>query len=133
VRAAERGVDVRILVPGLSDVRIANIATGSYFLLALNAGIKIYRYDERRIFHAKTGVIDDIWATVGSANIDNLSLLLNFEGNIRSFDPGFIAALKQQFMDDISSSQLITKGEWIKRPLFLKLLEAVTWPIHGIL
>jgi len=133
VRAAERGVDVRIIVPGSSDVRIADIATGSYFLLALNAGIKLYRYDEKRILHAKTGVIDDAWGTVGSANIDNLSMLLNFEGNVRSSNPAFIAELKQQFMDDISLSKLVTKKEWAARPLLLKLMETITWPIHGIL
>jgi cardiolipin synthase len=132
-RAAERGVDVRILMPESSDVRTADIAAGSYILLALGAGIKIYRYDRTKILHAKTGVIDDAWATVGSANIDNLSLLLNFEGNIRSFDPAFIAELKQQFMDDLSLSTLITREMWIKRPLLLKFFEAITWPIHGIL
>lgn len=132
-RAAERGVDVRILLPESSDVHTADIAAGSYILLALNAGIKIYHYNRARVLHAKTGVIDDTWATVGSANIDNLSLLLNFEGNIRGVNPGFIAELKQQFMDDISSSKLITKEAWIKRPILLKLLEAITWPIHSIL
>jgi cardiolipin synthase len=133
IRAARRGVDVRILVPGLSDVQIAHIATGSFFLLAMNAGIKIYIYDERTILHAKTGVADDAWGSVGSANIDNLSLLLNFEGNLRSSDPLFIANLKQQFMDDISASRLLTKRDWIARPILLKIFEIITWPLHGIL
>jgi cardiolipin synthase len=133
IRAARRGVDVRILVPGSSDVRIADIAAGSYFLLALNAGIKIYIYDKNVILHAKTGVADDTWGSIGSANIDNLSLLLNFEGNLRSSDPLFIAALKQQFMNDISVSRLLTKEDWITRPFLLKILEIITWPIHSIL
>lgn len=132
-RAALRGVDVRILVPGISDVRIANIATGSYFLLALHAGIKIYRYDDTRVLHAKTGVIDDEWASVGSANIDNLSLLLNFEGNIKSSNPAFIAELKRQFFEDLSRSELLARAKWVKRPFLLKTLETLTWPIHGIL
>ncbi len=133
IRAARRGVDVRILVPGLSDVQTARIAAGSYFLLAMNAGIRIYIYEERTILHAKTGVADDAWGSVGSANIDNLSLLLNFEGNLRSSDPLFIADLKQQFMDDISKSRLLTKKDWIARPILLKILEIITWPLHGIL
>jgi len=133
IRAARRGVDVRILVPGLSDVQIAHIAAGSYFLLAMKAGIRIYIYNERTVLHAKTGVVDDAWGNVGSANIDNLSLLLNFEGNLRSSDPRFIADLKQQFMDDISVSRLLTKEDWIARPILLKILEIITWPLHGIL
>ena len=78
-------------------------------------------------------MIDDAWSSVGSANIDNLSLLLNFEGNIRSTDPAFIAELKQQFMDDLSMSTMVTKEGWVARPLLLKAMEAITWPIHGIL
>ncbi|HUC31585.1 MAG TPA: phospholipase D-like domain-containing protein [Candidatus Paceibacterota bacterium] len=132
-RAALRGVDVRILVPVSADIRVASIATGSYFLLALDAGIKMYRYDKERILHAKTAVIDDAWASIGSANVDNLSLLLNFEGNLRSSNPGFIAELKQQFLDDLSHAKMVTKENWVKRPMTLKLLEAITWPIHGIL
>jgi cardiolipin synthase A/B len=132
-RAAMRGVDVRILIPGSSDVRIAHIANGSYVLLALHAGIKIYRYDEKKILHAKTGVIDDTWASIGSANIDNLSLLLNFEGNIKSSDTRFIAELKRQFEEDLTKSKIIKKEEWIRRPFSLKIFEALTWPLHGIL
>jgi cardiolipin synthase A/B len=132
-QAARRGVDVRILLPGSSDVRIANIATGSYFLLALHAGIKLYLYDPSTVLHAKTGVIDDAWGSVGSANIDNLSLLLNFEGDIKSSDLNFIAELKQQFMEDLSKATLITKEYWIERPFLLKVLETITWPMHGIL
>jgi len=132
-RAALRGVDVRILIPGLSDVRIADIASGSYILLALHAGIKIYRYDEKRILHAKTGIIDDAWGSIGSTNIDNLSLLFNFEGNIKSSHPDFIAELKHQFKVDLSNAKIIKKEDWVSRPLSLKILEGLTWPLHGIL
>jgi cardiolipin synthase len=133
IQAARRGVDVRILVPGSSDVQVARIAAGSYFLLALNAGIKIYCYDERTFLHTKTGIIDGAWGSIGSANIDNLSLLLNFEGNLISSDPLFIADLQRQFIDDLSVSQLLTKEKWINRPIILKILEIITWPLHGIL
>jgi cardiolipin synthase len=132
-RAALRGVDVRILIPERSDVRIADIASGSYVLLALHAGIKIYHYDEKRILHAKTGIIDDIWGSIGSANIDNLSLLFNFEGNIKSSDPDFIAELKHQFEEDLSNSKIIKREKWASRPLSLKISEGITWPLHGIL
>jgi cardiolipin synthase len=132
-KAARRGVDVRILLSKTSDVHIADVATGSYFLLALHAGIKIYLYDHATVFHAKTGAIDDIWGSVGSANIDNLSLLLNFEGNIKSSDPEFVAELKRQFVEDLSGARMVEKSEWIQRPFLLKIMEVITWPIHGIL
>lgn len=132
-KAARRGVDVRILLPARSDVHIVDIAAGSYFLLALRAGIKIYRYGGGRILHAKTGIIDDIWGSVGSANIDNLSLLLNLEGNVKSLDQDFIAELKRQFLDDIANARIVEKENWIKRPFLLKFFEVVIWPIHNIL
>ena len=132
-KAARRGVDVRILLPGLSDVRVANIATGSNFILALNAGMKLYLYDDKKILHAKTGIVDDAWSMVGSANIDNLSLLLNFEGNIKSGNPNFIAELKRQFLEDLSHAKEVEKEEWIRRPFSLKILEVISWPLHGIL
>ena len=133
IKAAKRGVDVKLLLSETSDVRIADIATGSFFPLALHAGIKIYLYDRTTVFHAKTGVIDDAWSSVGSANIDNLSLLLNFEGNVKSSDPSFIAEIKRQFENDLAHARIVTKEMWARRPLLIKFFEALTWPIHGIL
>lgn len=133
-RAAKRGVDVRLLIPRSSDVRIADIAAGSYFILALKAGIKIYLYNSPdRILHSKTAVSDDIWGSVGSANIDNLSLLLNHEGNIVSRNQDFIQELKIHFLEDIKSSELLTLKQWKKRPIIRKVLEFITWPIHQVL
>ena len=132
-RAAKRGVDVRLLLPKYSDVHTADIAAGSYFILALRAGIKIYLYDAGRILHSKTGVSDDTWGSVGSANIDNLSLLLNHEGNIVGRNPEFIRELKNQFLHDISESKLVTYEEWKNRPFLRKVMEFLTWPIHQVL
>lgn len=133
IKAAKRGVDVRLLLPKSSDIKTADIAAGSYFIAAMRAGIRIYLYDNNRILHTKTGVIDDVWATVGSANMDNLSLLLNFEGNIRSSNKSFIFELKAQFEKDIVGIGPLTKESWVRRPLFRKFLEVVTWPVHGLL
>ena len=133
IRAAKRGVDVRLLLPENSDVRVADIAAGSYFHLALKAGIRIYLYGKGRILHAKCGVIDDKWSTVGSANLDNLSLLLNYEGNIVSADRSFVVELKGQFMEDLASAREISHGEWARRPFFRKILEFISWPFHQAL
>jgi len=131
-KAAKRGVDVRLLLPEASDVKTVDFAAGSYFILALNAGVKIYLYN-KRILHTKAAVADDVWGTVGSANIDNQSLLLNFEGNVRSSDNDFISELKAQFAEDISEIIPLTKEAWMRRSIFRKFLEIITWPIHGIL
>lgn len=132
-RAAKRGVDVRLLLPKYSDVHTADIAAGSYFMLALRAGIKIYLYEGGRVLHSKTGVSDDVWGSVGSANMDNLSLLLNHEGNIIGRNPEFIKELKGQFLKDISESKLLIYEDWKKRPFLRKVLEFISWPIHGVL
>ncbi len=133
IRATRRGVDVRLLLPASSDVKIADIAAGAYFLLAMKAGIKIYLYDNGRTLHAKTAVVDDSWGTVGSANMDNLSMLLNYEGNIVSTNKIFVGEIKAQFLDDLRSAKELSREEWTKRPFFRKVLEFITWPIHQIL
>lgn len=130
--AARRRVDVRILLPQKSDVRTTDIAAGSYFTLALKQGIKIYRY-KNSVLHAKTGVVDDRWATTGSANLDNISLLLNHEGNIISEKQEFAAEIKRQFLADIQTSDELNYHAWIRRPFSLKVLEVLSWPIHGFL
>jgi len=129
--AAKRGVDVRILLPEKSDVRTVDIASGSYFTLALKSGVKIYRY-QTSIFHVKTCVVDDEWATVGSANLDNVSLFFNYEANLVSRTKPFIKELKGHFMKDVESSRELHYDTWITRPLALKFLELATWPFHKI-
>lgn len=132
-KAAKRGVDVRLLLPESSDVYVADIAAGSYFMLALKAGIKIYLYNKNIILHSKTVVCDNNWGSIGSANIDNLSLLLNHEGNVVSKNPIFVKELRDQFLVDLKNSKSLTRSEWKNRRIFRKLLEFITWPIHQIL
>lgn len=130
--AAKRKVDVRILLPQKSDVRTVDIASGAYFTLALKSGIKIYRYRDS-VLHVKTAVVDDEWGTVGSANLDNVSLLSNYEGNLVSSEKKFIQELKGQFLNDLQESDEVNYNAWIRRPFIQKLLEAITWPIHRFL
>lgn len=130
--AAKRGVDVRILVPQVADHIFINHARESYFTLALKAGIKIYIYMPT-MMHAKTAVIDDEWATVGSFNLDSLSFYFNHEVNVGTSDIQFIEKIKQHFFDDITVSKEVKFEEWIKRPLLKKMLEILTWPFHNIM
>ena len=131
-RAARRGVDVRIVVPEISDVIFSNASRESYFTLLLRAGIKIYTYVPE-MMHAKTAVIDDKWATAGSFNLDSLSFFFNHEANIASSDPAFVSEIKQDFVEDLSVCRRVVYEEWIKRSLYRKFLELLTWPFHTIL
>jgi cardiolipin synthase len=79
--AARRGVDVRLILQGEPDMAIVKTAASMLYHHLLDAGVRIYEYCERPL-HGKVAVIDDEWATVGSSNLDPLSLSLNLEANV---------------------------------------------------
>ena len=91
-KAARRGVDVRLILQGEPDMPIVKIAAGLLYRHLLDAGVQIYEYCERPL-HCKVAVSDDQWATVGSSNLDPLSLSLNLEANVVIRDPAFTAQL----------------------------------------
>lgn len=95
-QAAERGVCVRLLLQGKLDYRIAGLAARALYDELLGHGVRIYEYTPAYL-HAKIAVIDGDWATVGSSNIDPLSLLLNLEANVIVRDAAFNAELSAQF------------------------------------
>lgn len=130
--AAKRGVDVRIVVPHATDHTLIDRAQESYFATALTSGVKIYLYGPN-MMHAKTAVIDDTWATTGTFNLDSLSFFYNYEANVSSTDSKFIETLKKHFYDDLRHSRELNYQEWNTRTLGKRILELMTWPIHGIL
>lgn len=131
-RAARRGVSVQLMVPVVSDQAFVKLAGESYYWLALRAGIRIFQYQEV-MMHAKTAVIDEAWAMVGSSNLDNLSLLLNYEDTIVASDKRFVAQVKKHFEHDTENSVELTQEQWHARPLGDKFLEFLTWPLHRLL
>jgi cardiolipin synthase len=102
-RAVERGVDVVLILQGKPDRPVSVGAAAILFNDLLSMGVRIARYTERPM-HSKVAVIDDRWATVGSSNLDPLSLGLNLEANLFILDPQFNAALRQNLEDLISRS-----------------------------
>jgi len=104
--AARRGVRVRLLLQGKVDYRIAALAAQALYDELLGHGVRIFEYVPA-FLHAKVALVDEDWATVGSSNIDPLSLLLNLEANIVLRDPGFTAALAAQFDAAIAVSREI--------------------------
>ena len=107
-KAAARGVVVRLLLQGKADYRFAALAAQVLYDELLSAGVQIHEYTPA-FLHAKVAVVDRDWATVGSSNIDPLSLLLNLEANVIVHDPGFAAALALRFESAVSVSTAIVR------------------------
>lgn len=122
--AALSGVDVRLMVPEVSDTPITTRAMRSYLEEVMDAGVKVYFY-QKGFLHAKTIVSDDIISTVGSANLDYRSFELDFEVNTFIYDGDFAARIKAVFLQDIDDSILIDPVEWAKRPKIVKWIESV--------
>jgi cardiolipin synthase A/B len=122
-RAARRGVDTRILLPGTSDFWMILYAGRARFAELLDAGVRIY---ERQgpMLHAKTAVIDGVWSTVGSANLDYRSLVKNDEVNAVILGESFASQLEAMFRDDLAASDEITKKKWKRRSVGARLKEA---------
>jgi cardiolipin synthase len=127
--AAKRGVDVKIILPGISDEATVLYAGRSHYMHLLKSGVKLY---ERRdaVLHAKTAVIDGVWSTVGSTNMDLWSFLRNDEINAVILGRNFAIEMESMFEKDLADSDQIHLEQWKKRPLsdrmrewFARLLE----------
>jgi len=120
--AVRRGVRVRLLVPGKSDVPAASYAGRAFFTRLLKSGIEIYTY-RGEMLHAKTYVFDQHWSIVGSSNLDYQSLIYNDEGNVGILDAPFASKMIEIFEEDLKESLKIDLEEWHRRPLLEKLKE----------
>lgn len=97
VRAAHRGIDIRIILPGIPDKKVIYRMSRSYYTVLLEAGIKIYEYTPGFV-HAKGCLIDDIIGTVGTVNLDYRSLYLHFENNSIFYKASLLADWKADFL-----------------------------------
>lgn len=122
--AARRGVEVKIVLPGVTDSTLLFNATRSFYKEMLENGIRIYQM-QRAVLHAKTAVIDNVWATVGSTNIDTRSFLHNHEINVVVFGEEFGTAMENAFAEDLRDSVEMTLEQWEKRPLSDRVKEWV--------
>ena len=127
-----RGVRVVVLVPGAIDHNIVRQASRAQFGPMLQAGVEIYEYTPA-LLHAKTMVIDGVWATVGSTNLDNRSLALDEELNVIVYDRGLARRFEEIFDEDIKASRRVTYEAWKKRGFGSKLLEVLAFPIRDLL
>ncbi len=120
--ATARGVDVKILLPGFSDSALVFYASRHYYARLLKAGVQLF---ERRggMLHAKTAVIDDVWSTVGSSNLDTESFLTNDEANAVILGRDFADSMQAMFERDLEESDQVSLEKWEKRSLDNRLKE----------
>lgn len=130
--AAARGVDVRVLVPLKSNHIVADWLSRGYFSQLLEAGVRIFRFKDAMV-HAKTATVDGTWSTVGTANIDRLSLQGNYEINVEVIDRDLAGHLEQVYRVDESNSIELTRGEWEARDLHRRFTEMVLRPLRPFL
>ena len=120
--AAKRGVDVKIILPGTSDSSLTQYAGEYYYSELLKSGVKLYRR-QNVLLHAKTLVIDGIWSTVGSTNMDFWSFSTNDEVNAVILSREFAIEMEKMFATDLAESDQIRWEEWEKRPFLSKVRE----------
>jgi len=130
--AARRGVDVRILVPLKSNHIVTDWISRGYYSQLLDAGVRIFRYRDAMI-HAKTATIDGSWSTVGTANIDRISLTGNYELNVEVIDEDLAATMERIFEVDESNSLELSMAEWQARDVHRKFTEFVLGPLRPFL
>ncbi len=127
-QAARRGVQVRILTAGVSDVPIAAVAARHVYGSLLEAGVRIWEL-QRQTLHAKSAVIDGLYAHVGSFNLDRWSYDRNHEVVAMTLDPGIGAALDKVFDRDVEHSTEVHLEQWRRRSLWQRLKGFLAWQI----
>jgi cardiolipin synthase A/B len=130
--AAARGVDVQVLVPWISNHIVADWASHAYFSDCLRAGVRIFCYQEAMI-HAKTCTVDGEVTTIGTANIDRLSSVGNFEINVVIFSAALAEQMHRVFEADKAHAFELTLEQWSLRPWYIKTSERIIKPLRFVL
>ena len=130
--ASRRGVDVRLIVPEDSNHVLADWLARGFFTSLLKEGVTVLLYRNAMI-HAKTATIDGEWSTIGTANIDRLSLTGNYETNLEIHDADIAAKMEQIFEVDSSNSRKLTLTEWKRQNIAAKFSELVLIPLRPFL
>lgn len=120
--AAQRGVQVQLILPSVSDFKPVLHAGRSYYTQLLAAGVQVNEFADA-VLHAKTAVIDGVWSTVGSSNLDWRSFTLNHEVNAVVLGDDFGRDMEAMFQRDLTASQRITPEAWAQRGVGQRLLQ----------
>jgi cardiolipin synthase len=132
LEACRRGVTVRILVPKVSNHVVTDWLSRGFYGRLLRGGVQIHRYSGHMV-HAKTATIDGEWTTIGTANIDRLSLLGNYEINLEILDAGLAAGMQKIFDEDCDKAEQLRLGDWMTRPLTARAYEWILKPLGPLL
>jgi cardiolipin synthase len=132
VAAARRGVDVKLLLPAKSNHIVADWISRGYFRRMLDAGIGIHRYRDAMV-HAKTATIDGNWTTIGTANVDRLSMTGNYEINVEIIDASLAEEMERIYRTDLTNTLQLTMAEWQSRDVYARFTEAILTPLRPLL
>ncbi len=127
--AARRGVDVRVLVPWVSNHVVVDWIAHSYFTDCLQGGVRIFGY-RYTMLHAKTCTVDGQWSTVGTCNLDRLSLVGNYEINVGIYSAEFARQMSALFAEDTAERFELTLEQWKSRPWYNKVSERILAPLR---
>lgn len=130
--AALRGVDVRVIMPERSNHVLADVVAHSFFAELLAGGVRIFHYQDVMV-HAKTMTVDGQWSTIGTANIDRLSLQGNYEINLEVSDPGQATLMEEVFRTDLENCTEVDLERWLERPWYRKGVERFLRPLQVLL
>jgi cardiolipin synthase A/B len=130
--AAARGVDVQMVLPGRSDVKLVLAAARSHYAQLLQAGVRIHEF-QGAVMHAKTAVIDGVFSSVGSSNLDWRSILVNHEIDVIVLGDDFGQELEALFQRDVKASKAIDVQAWSERGLFQRMKEGVARMLEPLL
>jgi len=126
-RASQRGVRVRVVVPGrLSDQKLVRLASRRLYRELLENGVRIFEY-RPSMTHVKALMVDDVWAVIGTTNVDNRSFEHNDEVNVAFRESHVTARLRHDFEADIAASEEVTLAAWSRRPVLEKLVGPICW------
>lgn len=132
LRAAARGVRVQLVLPARSDVPLVRLLSRSYYALLLRGGIEIFER-QGTVLHAKVMLIDDYWAVIGSANLDNRSFHRNYEINAIIDSRAFGRQIAEMFEEDLARSLRIVLAEHERRGFLVRMLERCCEPVSWFL
>jgi cardiolipin synthase len=130
--AAARGVEVELLLNGKSDHPVVQACARAFYARLMGAGIRIYEWCSATL-HSKTAVVDGVWGTIGSFNLERTSLWLNHEVNVVFADPGLGRALERRFLEDAGRCHRVEPALWSRRPLWQKALERVLYRFRRLI
>jgi cardiolipin synthase A/B len=129
--AAQRGVKVEVLLPWNSNHPAADWLARGYFTRCLNAGIRLFGY--KAMIHAKTCTIDGEWSTIGTANLDRLSAVGNYEINVEIYSRPLARQMEGLFAQDKTNAEEITRERWAARPELSRLGELILAPLRNLM